>query len=426
MDTDNTEPAAVQPHVDNTPSSAGTAAGAFGPFTAGQKQTLAVLTIIALAFGAYFLRGYLELIALAGVLTYLFHPLYVRIEKRWNAGAAGALTLLSVLAIVIIPLAGILTMAGIQIKQMIDTIGSWIQKTDMTNLGEQVLSSINALLSKVPFVHVELTAEKIQSAVTGLATNMGDFALSFAKQSVGGIAGGVTAAIIFLYVFLALLGSDGKIVSLVKDLSPLKPEVTDVYLSKIGAMVKATVAGQFVIAAVQGTLAAISIYIGGIHQGFFMFLIFLTVLSIIPLGAGIVTIPLGIGMAATGNVVGGIFVILFHVLITSNADNILRPMLVPRNAYLPPALMLLAVFAGLSMFGFPGIVFGPVVMIIIVTTIDLYRSVLKGAAWQESFDKDTTQPEKKSVWTKLREKFAGKRKPKGTPTTAVTEGKRSD
>ena len=383
-----------------------------GAFNQSQKHTLAILTIIALAFGAYFLRSYLEIIALAGVLTYLFRPLYVRIEKRWNAAVAAILTLLSVMAIVIVPLAVILTMAGIQINEMIGTVSDWVQKTDITKLGNQILDSINVVLAKVPFMHLELTLEKIQSAISGIATNVGDFALTVAKQSVGGIAGSVTAALIFLYVFIALLGSNGKIIRLVKDLSPLPPEVSNVYLTKIGAMVKATVAGQFVIAAAQGTLSAAAIYVGGIHQGFFMFLIFLTVLSIIPLGAGIVTIPLGIGMALTGNVVGGVFVVVFHFLVITNVDNILRPMLVPRNAYLPPALMLLAVFAGLSMFGFAGIVFGPVVMILIVTTINMYRASLKGDDWMADFEQGNDGPKKKNILQRIRDRFGGKHRSK--------------
>lgn len=378
-------------------------------FNAKQKQTIAVVTTIALVFGAYFLRGYLELIALAAVLAYLFNPLYVRLTKRWNTGVAATLTLFSALAVVVLPLAGILTMAGIQIKEMIGTIGKWISQNDMSHLGDQVLGAVNDILQKIPFVHLEVTPEKLDGAVSTMASTAGNFALSFAKSSVGGIAGGVTSAIIFLYVFLALLGSSKKLIALVRDLSPMTPQVTDVYLTKIGAMVKATVAGQFIIAAVQGTLGAISIYIGGIHAGFFMFLIFLTVLSIIPLGSGIVTIPLGIGMALTGNVVGGVFVVLFHVFITSNADNVLRPMLVPRNAHLAPALMLLAVFAGLSMFGFPGIVFGPVVMIIIVTTINLYRAVLKGGDWQDAFDDASSGPPKKNLWGRLHGRIKSKR-----------------
>lgn len=357
-------------------------------FTSNQKRALAVMVVIALAFGAYFLRDYLQLIAIAGVLAYLFRPLYLRFERRMKAGLASALTLLCALLIVIVPLSGILAMAATQIKQMIENVSDWASDTDMSQLGDRLLTMANDLLDKIPFVDFELTTDKLQSGFSSVASGFGDAALGFAKSSVGGIASAVTLAIIFLYVFLSLLSSGDKVIGVFKDLSPLDPEITDIYIAKIGAMAKATVGGQFIIAIAQGAAGALSIYIAGIHTGFFMFLIFLTVLSIIPLGSGIVTIPLGIIMALTGNVPGGIVVVVFHLLITTNIDNVLRPMLVPRSAYLPPSLMLLAVFAGLAMFGFLGIVFGPVIMIVIVTTIDLYRVVMKGADWNHVLDDD--------------------------------------
>ncbi|GEM_PF-192645 len=387
----------------------GRASGSITHFSRNEKRALAVMTVIALLFGAYFLRGYLQLIAFAGVLAYLFQPLYLRFKRRWNGGVASTLTLLSALAIVIIPVGGILTLAVDQINQMINAVSDWATETDMSQLGDRILGTVNSALDQIPLVNIELTAEKLQSSVSTLAASVGDVALSFAKNSVGSIAGGVTAAIIFLYVFITFLGSGPKVVRMVKDLSPLDSDITDIYLSKIGAMAKATVGGQFIIALIQGALGAVSIYIAGIHQGFFMFVIFLTVLSIIPLGSGIVTIPMGIIVALTGNVPGGIFIVLFHILITTNVDNILRPVLVPRNAHLPPALMLLAVFSGLSMFGFLGIVFGPVVMILIVTTIKLYRVVMKGAEWDDLEDESGGRKESKNPWKRFRDWIARKR-----------------
>lgn len=397
----------------------GQPASPFGEFTPNQKRALAVMVVIALGFGAYFLRNYLQLIAIAGVLAYLFRPLYLRFKNRMKAGLASALTLLCALLIVIVPLTGILAMAAAQIKQMIDNVSEWASETDTSELGDRVLTIINDALGKIPFVDFELTTEKLQSGFSSVASGLGDFALNFAKSSVGGIAAAVTMAIIFLYVFLALLGRGEKIVEVFRDLSPLDSEITDIYLSKIGSMAKATVGGQFVIALAQGAAGAASIYIAGIHQGFFMFLIFLTVLSIIPLGSGIVAIPLGIIMALTGNVTGGIFVVLFHILVTSNIDNVLRPMLVPRSAYLPPALMLLAVFAGLAMFGFLGIVFGPVIMIIIVTTINLYRVVIKGADWEDDGDggedgKAAVESKNKNPWRRFTNWLSDKRRAKAT------------
>jgi predicted PurR-regulated permease PerM len=89
-----------------------------------------------------------------------------------------------------------------------------------------------------------------------------------------------------------------------------------------------------------------------------------------------------------GNIIGGAFVVLWHLVVVTNLDNFLRPILVPRDARLNPALMLLAVFAGIAMFGPWGIVIGPVLMIVIVTTIDVYLAVYKGVELQEPDDQD--------------------------------------
>ncbi|MCH9701996.1 MAG: AI-2E family transporter, partial [Actinomycetia bacterium] len=180
----------------------------------------------------------------------------------------------------------------------------------------------------------------------------------------------------------------------------------------------ATVKGQLIIAACQGVAGAISVYIGGIHDGFFMFVIFLTALSFIPLGGGIVTIPLGIGMAVFGNVVGGVFVVAFHLLVVTNIDNVLRPFLVPKNAHLNPALMLLAVFAGLTMFGFWGIVLGPVVMIVIVTTISVYLAVDKGEPL-DSLTSDAPSDDAEHKIPRWHRLLPGKARPEPEPQPAA-------
>ncbi len=103
----------------------------------------------------------------------------------------------------------------------------------------------------------------------------------------------------------------------------------------------------------------------------------LTVLSIIPLGGGIIVIPIGIIMILLGNIWQGALILAGHFLIVTNEDNILRPKLVPDEARLDPALTLLSVFSGLAFFGFIGIVVGPVIMILIVTTIEVYMEVFR-------------------------------------------------
>ncbi len=347
-------------------------------FTLKQQRALAVATVIALAFGAYFLRGYVILIAIAAVLAFLFTPLYQRFRAKMNVGLSATVTLLIAIATVAVPLTGVIALAVVQISQAVTSIGQWAGQTDFTALAQRLLDSANELLARVPFMDTTLTEDSVRNAATKVGQNAGEFALGAARDSVGSIAAIVTGSIIFLYVFVALLTNGPKVLDLLRDLNPLGEEVSNIYLTKVGAMVSATVKGQLIIAVCQGVAGAASVYIGGIHDGFFMFVIFLTALSFIPLGGGIVTIPLGIGMAVFGNVVGGVFVVAFHLLVVTNIDNVLRPFLVPKNAHLHPALMLLSVFAGLTMFGFWGIVLGPVLMIVIVTTISVYLAVDKG------------------------------------------------
>ncbi|OBH21431.1 AI-2E family transporter [Mycolicibacter terrae] len=351
-------------------------------FSPAQRRALAVFTVIALLFGAYFLRTFFVLIVVAAVGAYLFTPLFRALGRRLPTGLAATGTLLAALIAVIVPVGLIIFLAVIQITRTASDVAEWVQATDPNALGDKVLKFVNGLLERIPFVHVELTMDSLRGAMVNVAQRGGELLLHGLQGAVGGVVGAITAAIIFLYVFLALLTHREELHTLIRQLNPLGAEVTDLYLAKMGSMVRGTVGGQFVIAFCQGVAGAASIYIGGFHQAFFIFAIVLTALSVIPLGGGIVTMPFGVGMALFGNVVGGVFVVAFHLIVVTNIDNFLRPILVPRDARLNSALMLLAVFAGIGMFGFWGIVIGPVVMIIIVTTIDVYLAVYHGVEMQ--------------------------------------------
>jgi predicted PurR-regulated permease PerM len=358
-------------------------------FTAPQKQALAIATIVALAFGAYFLRGYFILIVVAAVAAYLFNPLFDWFQKRLGRGLSVTLTLLSALCAVIIPLGLLVLLAFAQISAMVRGVSAWVSRTDLSSLGDKSLTLVNGLLDKVPFLHgIDVTADMLRERMTTVAQHAGEWALGLLQSAAGGLAGALTAAVLFIYVFISLLTNRDRVQMLIRKLNPLGEEVTDLYLQKMGAMVRGAVFGQFVIALAQGLAGAVSIYLAGFHQGFFIFAILLTVLSVIPLGGGIVSIPFGIGMMLFGNVFGGIFVIAWHLVVVTNIDNVLRPILVPRQARLDAALMLLAVFGGITMFGFLGIVIGPVLMIVIVTTISVYLWVYKGVPLDDPDDAD--------------------------------------
>lgn len=355
-------------------------------FTPAQKRALAIVTGIALIFGAYFLRRYFMLIVIAAIVAYLFTPLYNKLRAKLNGGLATALTVLAALGTVVIPLIGVISLATVQISHMLIGVGEWAKTADLNALGDKAIDAVNHLLQKLPFQAPTITVQSLRDNVGKVAQTIGEWLLRTLSGAAGGAIGFITSTIIFLYVLISLLVNKTEMITLIRRLNPLGEEVTDLYLAKMGAMVKGTVKGQFIIAVIQGLLGACSIWIAGFHDAFFIFAIFLTALSVIPLGSGIVTIPFGIGLMFFGNIAGGLFIVLFHIFGITNVDNFLRPILVPKEARLDPALMLLSVFSGIAMFGFFGIVLGPVLMILIVTTIAVYLAVYKGVAMEEPDD----------------------------------------
>lgn len=362
-------------------------------FTAPQKRALAIATVVVILFAGYFLRRYFVLIVVAAVVAYLFTPLFNRLRHRFGTGLSATLTLLAVVGIVIIPVGLLVSLAVVQISSMIHSVSEWMARTDLSALGDKALALVNETLERVPFLRgVHLTPELLRERMSTIAQHVGEYLLHFLQGAAGGLVGGVTVAILFLYVFISLLTNRDQVQTLVRKLNPLGEEATDLYLQKMGAMVRGTVRGQFVIALAQGIASAASIYIAGFHEGFFIFAILLTALSVIPLGGGILSIPFGIGMMLFGNVIGGAFVVLFHLIVVTNVDNFLRPILVPKEARLDSALMLLAVFAGISMFGFWGIIIGPVLMIVIVTTVSVYLLVYKGVPLDDPADDEPKKP----------------------------------
>ena len=161
-------------------------------FTVTQKRALAILTVVALFFGAYFLRRYLILIAVAAVIAYLFTPLYNRLRSRMNVGLSATFTLLATIAIVGVPLGGVIFLAVLQISQMVTGITHWVAQNDLTALGQRLLESANRLLTQVPFMHINLTPEGVRAAIARVGQNVGEIALHFARDSVGSLATIVT------------------------------------------------------------------------------------------------------------------------------------------------------------------------------------------------------------------------------------------
>lgn len=340
-----------------------------------QQKALSYAVIIALLFGAYFLRDYFLLISLAAIMAFLYNPAYKWLLKKTNnkTGISVTLTVLFALFTIVIPLSLLLVITVEQAIAFADSIKK--AAIDSNSLKETIgnlLDPINSAINKIPgqgsFL---LSIDSMISWLQDNASNIAKQSISYITDFVGGLSTLITKSIIFLFVFMSMLKNQKYIIQVIKKINPLGERSAEMYLDKIGSMTTAMVKGQFSIAFMQGIVDALLLWAVGFDY-FFFWLVVLTFLSIIPLGGGIIVLPIGVLMILFGNVWGGLILILGHIFIVTNIDNVVRPRFVPKNARLDSALTILSVFAGLAMFGFLGIVIGPVIMIAIITTINVY------------------------------------------------------
>lgn len=336
-----------------------------------QKRALAITLALMLVLAAFFLKPYFTIIVLAAIIAFIYGPFYdSQLKKTDSTGKATRRTLLFITASLVIPLSLVLYVSYLQIDRI-------VTETDFSQLSastSSVVSQSNDFLAKLN-VDFRLDAEHLQQGAEKLIKNVGSNLISAIPGFFSSFADIFTKLVIFLYVLISLLKNRKKVGDIIKTIIPVGPSITEIYMKKAGSMTKGMVKGQFIIAFLQGLTDATLLAIAGLSGLFFFFLLLLTVISIIPLGGGIIAIPIGVIMILTGHLWQGLLIIIGHIIIVTNIDNVLRPKLVPKDAKLDGALTILSVFAGVKLFGFLGIIIGPVLMIIITTTVKVFLDV---------------------------------------------------
>jgi predicted PurR-regulated permease PerM len=183
----------------------------------------------------------------------------------------------------------------------------------------------------------------------------------------GGIAGNVFAflvTVITLYVFYAegdRMAARGR--RLFAYVFPGRPAN---YLDDIGRVVYAVVLGVLGTALVQGAVAGVGFAIFGVPYAIGLGAL-TGLLSFVPGGTLATALGGTIYLAAQGHTGSAVGMLLWGVLLVGSLDSWLRPLLISRSGSgdIPFLLILFGVLGGLTAFGLPGLVFGPVVLAVV-------------------------------------------------------------
>ena len=348
------------------------------------KRFFYLLIFLTGASFLWLIWNYVETVLLSILTAILFHPLYLKI-LTWVRGKvllATTLTILAIFLMVLVPLVVIILFTAAQMVAIISDIAHFFKSSDLS-VGE-IVQLVNSLLANLPpeLAITPITEQSIRSSINSLIQPASQFLINQLSNilSLGvNFIALIVNTLIFIYVLGTLFTNYEKVGQILKVLSPFDPATDDLYFKRIIAMIESMAKGIFIIAIIQGLLSGIFYWIAGVPYVLF-WIVMATFLSIIPVGSGFVTLPLGVYSILVGNIWQGVMLILAYVFFISLIDNVLRPKLVSKDAQLPESLILLSVLGGISTMGFFGIIYGPVILTIFYTTVELY---LKFAQQQE-------------------------------------------
>ncbi len=362
--------------------------------------------LLAIVFVAtyFLLKPYLGVVVFSVITVVIFKPLY-DLFLKWVRGRKGWATTLTISAIFLAVLIPALIVINITVNQailLVRDMSSVVSGED--NNFTVVIDEINRILAtlpnRVPYIEIplyQIDEESIAQAVRQIAGPVTNYVATQAVSLGSASVEWITHAIIFLAVVGTLFPTYDRSLQLLKDLSPLPDELDQLYINRFVAMTKAMFKGIIVIAVIQGIVAGLFMAAAGTWYVFLLTLLAIFV-AVLPLGVNALTIPVGIVHFLLGNIWQGILIIAGSLLIVSQIDNLIRPRLVSKDAYLNPALVLLSAFGGLSLFGFLGVIYGPIIVIFFVTTIEIYLKHYRVSTMQPLVPvKITTEPAEEDV-----------------------------
>jgi predicted PurR-regulated permease PerM len=229
-------------------------------------------------------------------------------------------------------------------------------------------------------VAVKSFSQKIQDA-TGIELINGDNLQAATKNIASklpsfltGTANFITNLLLMFFVLYYMLVNGRKMEKYLTDLIPLKNKNREILRLETDIMIRANAIGIPLLAIIQGLVATLGYFIFGIKS--FGVWGFLTgVASLIPIvGTGVIWLPLTISLIASGNTWPGIGLGIYSLSILTNIDYVARITVLRKIGDVHPLITILGVIVGLSLFGFIGLIFGPLLISYLIILVKIYRN----------------------------------------------------
>lgn len=280
---------------------------------------------------------------------------YLQEEKKWKPWASSLLLMFASLVIIILPLYFIGDL-------LIEKLGN----------AKMYMEKFNVFVEKIHTFVYDKTKFDLLSKEN--MTKLKNFAGQFSTVALSGTFNTLTVILSMYFILYFMFEKPRFFERILVSAAPLKRSNVSLIGEKMRKLIMANAIGIPVVAIGQGIVALIGYFIFGAPSPILLFAL-TAVASMIPIvGAAIIYAPICIFMIAEGQTGPGIGLGIYCLVVVGLTDNVLRFTLLKRLEDIHPLNTVFGIIMGMNLFGFMGLVFGPILVSFTLLLIQVYRN----------------------------------------------------
>ncbi len=294
---------------------------------------------------------------LGGVTLYVLTVGFQKkLEKRgWKPSIAAVLLTIASVIVILVPIAGIAVMFASRVRDAVKN-SEEITETFKTQIGA-LEETVGYNLTEQ--VNSQEVGKWVSNTLQGMASS--------------GLTVFIALGILLFVLYYMLVGRDKWQAALLTYL-PLKEENAKTIGDESQLLVKSNAIGIPMVALLQGVVALIGYYIFGVENPFFWFVI-TTIGSMIPfIGTALGIIPVFLLLLSQGETGNAIGLLIYGTAVVGATDNLFRLVIQRKLADIHPMVTLVGVVVGVPLFGFLGLIFGPLLVSLFLLVLKIYKN----------------------------------------------------
>ncbi len=251
------------------------------------------------------------------------------------------------------------------------SLAVWLLINKLQTVNVDTTGFIHTVTNLADWLHTKtgydlLSTENI-SSIASILPAIGQFLM-------GSISSFAVNAFVLVFILYFMLIGGNQMEKYIYELLPFSDTNKKNVLKEINMIVRSNAIGIPLLAVIQGGIATLGYYLFDVPSALlFGFLTcFATVIPIV--GTALVWFPLAAYLALSGDWTHAAGLLLYCGLIVTNIDNLIRFILQKKMADTHPLITIFGVVIGLSLFGFMGVIFGPLLLSIFILCVNIFKT----------------------------------------------------